>query len=71
MEIIEIVVGSLELLAAWRFALTLAIGLVLGILILLWLGAGALGLILAGTVFLGSLLCGLYWQREFERGRAC
>lgn len=69
MEIIEFVAGCVEILAAWRSALMIAIGVTIAVVILVWLGTDLPAIILAIIAFLGCFVWGVRWQKAFERGQ--
>ncbi len=69
MEIIEFVLGCIELLLAWRMALMLAIGITISALSLILLGTNALGISLAVISFASSFIYGMVWHRAAEDGR--
>lgn len=67
MEIIQFIVGLMEVLANWRSALMFVIGLLFAFIILLAIGMNMLGIVLAIVVLAGFFLTGLRWQEKYER----
>ncbi|MEJ7806066.1 MAG: hypothetical protein WKG03_09140 [Telluria sp.] len=67
MEIFEFLAGCLEVLAEWRVALMLAVGVILAFIILMLLGTDPPAIILAAIAFLGSFIWGMRWQKAAER----
>jgi hypothetical protein len=67
LEIIELIVGFFEALAAWRLSLMIGLGIAVGVLSLIWVRPEPLNFIVGGVGFVGSFIYGIRWQRSAER----
>ncbi|WP_426207607.1 hypothetical protein [Massilia sp. TWP1-3-3] len=66
MDILEFIVGCFEDVAEWRIVLMIVIGITLATLSLIWVRPQPVAIILAAVGFVGSVICGFYWQRSLR-----